>query len=93
MSMQSVASPVPVPPNPKALRHIPGDEGWPFIGNTLKLLRDPVGFGHRMVRQYGTVYRNHAFGGPSVTPSARHLPETSSGRNWIRAAVKNPPRA
>ncbi|GAA0305368.1 cytochrome P450 [Sphingomonas oligophenolica] len=52
---------------PVAISAIPGENGLPFIGNTLKLLRDPVGFGHRMVKLYGPVYRNNAFGGPSVT--------------------------
>jgi len=52
---------------PEAIRAIPGENGLPFIGNTLKLLADPVGFGHRMVKLYGPVYRNNAFGGPSVT--------------------------
>jgi len=53
--------------SPSAIAAIPGENGLPFIGNTLKLLRDPGGFGRHMVRQYGPVYRNHAFGGPSVT--------------------------
>ena len=52
---------------PGAIAAIPGENGLPFIGNTLKLLADPVSFGHRMVRLYGPVYRNNAFGGPSVT--------------------------
>ena len=52
---------------PDAIAAIPGENGLPFIGNTLKLLADPVGFGHRMVKTYGPVYRNNAFGGPSVT--------------------------
>jgi hypothetical protein len=25
------------------LAHIPGDDGWPIVGNTLTVLRDPVG--------------------------------------------------
>src|SRR5213592_4861458 len=43
MSMQSVASPAHVisPPKASSLRHIPGDEGWPFIGRTLHILADP----------------------------------------------------
>ena len=44
MSMQSVASStnMPMRPNRKALRHIPGNEGWPIIGNTLAVLVTPV---------------------------------------------------
>ena len=44
MSMQSVASPaISLPPKRKTLRHIPGNEGWPLIGNTLEALADPKG--------------------------------------------------
>jgi cytochrome P450 len=45
---------------------IPGEDGWPFVGNTLKLLRDPGKFGRRMVAKYGRVYRNNAFGGRNI---------------------------
>ena len=78
MSMQSVASPVniPVPPNPKALRHIPGNEGWPFIGNTLAVLADPKGQIEKSAAKYGLIYRTHLFGETSVTmlgPEANEL--------------------
>ena len=45
---------------------IPGEDGWPLVGNTLKLLRDPGAFGRRMVGKYGRVYRNNAFGGRNI---------------------------
>lgn len=41
---------------------IPGENGWPIVGNTFRMLRDPAGFGRRMVARYGRVYRNRAFG-------------------------------
>ena len=50
-----------------ALAHIPGENGWPVVGNTLKMLADPIGYAHAMVAKYGTVYRHHSFGGPNVT--------------------------
>ena len=54
-------------PQPKhALDHIPGEDGWPILGNTLPLLADPVGFGTRMRETYGDVFRNRAFGRTSV---------------------------
>jgi cytochrome P450 len=66
-----------LPRNPaSALKDIPGENGWPVIGNTLKLLKDPVAFGNRMISTYGQVYRNHAFGGPTVNlvgPEANEL--------------------
>jgi len=71
------ANPHWLPLNRKqALAHIPGEDGWPLVGNTLKLLKDPFGFGRKMVATYGQVYRNHAFGGPTVQligPDANEL--------------------
>jgi cytochrome P450 len=49
-----------------ALDHIPGEDGWPVLGNTLSLLADPIGFGTRMRAAYGDVFRNSAFGRRSV---------------------------
>ena len=78
MSMQSVASPAvsPAPPKPKALTHIPGDEGWPFIGKTLDGAADPKGQVERTAAKYGLVYRSHLFGETSLTllgPEANEL--------------------
>ena len=71
------ANPHWLPRNPKsAVAAIPGEDGLPFVGNTFRLLRDPVGFGRRMVDTYGPIYRNNAFGGPTVTlmgPEANEL--------------------
>jgi cytochrome P450 len=50
----------------EALMRIPGDDGWPVIGNTLKLLKDPFAFARGMIAKHGTVYRNHAFGDYAV---------------------------
>ena len=63
-------------PSRAALAHIPGNYGLPLVGNTLKLLRDPVRFGGEMVARYGTVYRNHSFGETNVAllgPEANEL--------------------
>lgn len=49
-----------------ALDHIPGERGWPIVGNTLRMLADPRAFARRMVRTYGKVYKNHVFGGWQV---------------------------
>jgi cytochrome P450 len=56
--------------------HIPGEDGWPVIGNTFKMLADPHAFAAEMHAKYGPVYRNRAFGGRSVTllgPDANEL--------------------
>ena len=50
----------------RSLDAIPGEDGWPVVGNTLKMLRDPKAFGDRMVAKYGRVYRNNSFGERSV---------------------------
>lgn len=65
-------------PKPRrgSLAHLPGEDGLPLIGNTFRVLRDPIAFTDRMVATYGRVYRNTAFGGPSavlVGPEANEL--------------------
>lgn len=49
-----------------AIRAIPGEDGLPFVGNTLRMLRDPSAFGKRMIATYGPVFRNRAFGEPQI---------------------------
>ncbi|MFT6609930.1 MAG: hypothetical protein ACJA1G_002034, partial [Qipengyuania sp.] len=53
-------------PGDDALAHIPGEGGWPIVGNTFKMLADPHGQTRRMVEKYGRVYKNKAFGGWNV---------------------------
>ena len=48
------------------LAHIPGEAGWPVVGNTFKMLADPHAFADRMIETYGRVYKNRAFGGFTV---------------------------
>ncbi len=58
------------------LQHIPGDEGWPLIGITLRLLADPKGQVEQMAKRYGPVYRSRAFGMRVITllgPEANEL--------------------
>ena len=57
---------VRAPGQPHALAHIPGEDGWPVIGNTLKLLRDPIATVNGFHAKYGSVYRSRAFGYRSV---------------------------
>ena len=53
-------------PSPDELAHIPGEGGWPLVGNTFKMLADPHGFTRRAVEKYGRVYKNKAFGGWNI---------------------------
>ncbi len=55
-------------PGDDALAHIPGEGGWPIVGNTFKLLADPHGQTRRMVETYGRVYNTKAYGGWKVAP-------------------------
>ena len=48
------------------LAHIPGDAGWPVVGNTFTMLADPHAFAQRMIAAHGRVYKNRAFGGWQV---------------------------
>ncbi|MDB5679246.1 cytochrome P450 [Sphingomonas bacterium] len=59
-----------------ALAHIPGEDGLPLVGNTLRLLRNPAKFSSHMVSKFGLVYRNRAFGSTSIAllgPEANEL--------------------
>jgi cytochrome P450 len=65
------SSPVPTHwtegnPSEADLAHIPGDGGWPIVGNTFTMLADPHAFARRMYQTHGKVYRNKAFGGWQV---------------------------
>ncbi len=72
--MATLAAHDPAPPthwgegNPTNadLAHIPGEGGWPLVGNTFKMLADPHAFTRRMVATYGKVYKTRAFGGWNV---------------------------
>lgn len=53
------ANPHWLPPVPSArLEHVPGTKGWPIVGNTLEILRDPPGFLRRQHAKYGKVHRH-----------------------------------
>lgn len=49
------------------LSHIPGENGPPIIGTTLRVLRDPPNYSQYMVRTYGKIFRVNAFGNPTVS--------------------------
>jgi cytochrome P450 len=59
-----------------SLAHLPGEDGWPIVGNTFAALKDPVRHAEAMHRKYGPVYRDHLFGVRSVAmlgPEANEL--------------------
>jgi cytochrome P450 len=61
---------------PAALDHIPGEDGLPILGSTLRQLRDPVAFTRYMADKYGPVYRVKSFGARHVAllgPEANEL--------------------
>jgi cytochrome P450 len=49
------------------LAHIPGENGPPIIGTTLRVLRNPSAYGAHMVDTYGKVFRTNAFGNPTIS--------------------------
>jgi cytochrome P450 len=73
MSMQSltpsavIAQPGPARADRAALSHIPGDEGWPVIGRTFKVLADPLGEVQMMARRFGPIYRTRLLGETSIS--------------------------
>ncbi|QNE31999.1 cytochrome P450 [Sphingomonas sp. NBWT7] len=70
---------------PSSLNAIPGERGWPFIGNTFEVLKDPLAFTRKMVAKHGPVYRNNSFGGDSVVllgPEANELVLFDKDKNF-----------
>jgi cytochrome P450 len=66
---------LPVLPD-SATDHIPGNDGWPILGNSIAQLRDAPGFAKKMHAKYGPIYRSHSFGGRYVQllgPDANEL--------------------
>ncbi len=49
------------------VEHIPGDAGARWIGNTLRLLKDPIKYSLDMCEAYGPVFKSHIFGDWNVT--------------------------
>jgi cytochrome P450 len=63
-------------PTGKTLAHIPGDDGWPFVGHTLAIIADHRRFVEQRAQRFGMVYRARAFGHANVTmlgPEANEL--------------------
>ena len=54
------------PPSKAALAHIPGEDGLPILGTTLRVIKDPINFSRQMVEKYGSVYRTYNFGKDNV---------------------------
>lgn len=64
---------------------IPGERGWPIIGHTLDLIRDPVKLGERMRNRYGPIYRTRTFFRDTVTmlgPDANEFMLMDKGKNF-----------
>ncbi|NCP11221.1 MAG: cytochrome P450 [Sphingomonadales bacterium] len=53
-------------PAGSTLDHIPGEDGWPVVGVTLRQLKDPARFSREMVAKHGKVYRVNSFGNRQV---------------------------
>lgn len=51
---------------PASLAHIPGEDGLPILGNTLKLLTDPAAYTAAAAARHGPVFRSRAFGQTGV---------------------------
>ena len=54
-------------PTTSDLAHIPGEAGLPLVGNTFKLLKDPVAYTRQMVDTYGPVFRARVLGDWNVS--------------------------
>ncbi len=63
----AVATTLPPAPALAAIAHIPGDDGWPVVGDTFAFLADPLRFTQGKVARYGLVHRVRAFGVRSIS--------------------------
>jgi len=61
------ARPFTTPPPPRSLSHIPGENGWPIVGDTFKALADPKGFFELLAARHGPVVRTNMFGEVSIS--------------------------
>ncbi|WP_262690958.1 cytochrome P450 [Kordiimonas aestuarii] len=67
------------------LKDIPGEMGWPILGQTLRVINDPVGFGRYMRETYGDIYRSNSFFRDTVNlmgPDANEFVLMDKGRNF-----------
>jgi cytochrome P450 len=46
----------------QGLKAVPGDGGWPLLGTTLEVLRDPIGLSQRFHERFGPVFWTNQFG-------------------------------
>ena len=63
-------------PHRRALAHIPGDDGWPIIGSTFKVLADPKAYFETLAARHGLVVRANILGETGVQllgPAANEL--------------------
>jgi cytochrome P450 len=91
MTSQSV--PAARAPGGHPLDHIPGDDGWPIVGNTIKVIRDPVGTSREAHAKYGLVFRSKVFGFRSVSllgPEANELLLFDRDKNFSSAGGWGP---
>jgi cytochrome P450 len=75
------------------LSHIPGDDGPPLVGHTLRLLADPKGETERRAARYGLIIRGRSFGHRNVTllgPDANEFVLFDRNRLFSSAAGWNP---
>ena len=72
-----------------ALKDLPIARGWPFIGHTLKILRDPVGWGQRQRARYGDAYSvNFFFRQTAMLGGADALEQLLLNRDQCFSAAK-----
>src|SRR5262249_6368822 len=91
LSNATAASP-PATQARNPLSHIPGEDGWPLVGNSLKLIGDPIGYIEAGYRKYGLVWRDRAFGYRGVAllgPDANELVFADRAKNFSSAGGWN----
>jgi cytochrome P450 len=68
LTFDALDSPAPVSaPSGRALAHIPGDRGWPIVGDTFEVLADPKRYFETRAAKYGLAVRADILGETGVT--------------------------
>ncbi len=54
-------------PRLRDLRHLPGDDGWPVVGDSFAMLANPLAYSRKVLERYGPVSRSSMLFEPHVT--------------------------
>lgn len=63
---QAVSTDYRAEPDNRNLKHVPGDDGWPFLGRSVAVIRDLYGVAKDQAKRFGPVSRINMLGQPGL---------------------------